>query len=198
MGTGLKVVTDGVSSTVIVSKLNHGLTTGDLVTVYTSTAVGGISSVNLSVAGVAITVLTPDTFSYSAGAASVSIATGSLDTVYMNTARGYTVGSKELEVYLNGQTLIRGTHYNEVGSFGSSSTSIQFLVNIALTNTVTYRIDANGGKYLVAAGGSTQDMQDTYDVNGDITIAPGTPINLYGTGTLLYVQADLEVDGLIL
>lgn len=198
LGSFLKAQTDGTTAIVTVSKLAHGLVTGDTVTVITSTSIGGISAVNLSVTNVTITVIGPDSFAYTALAVSSSAATGSLDSVYVNTARPYRVGSKELEIYLNGQALQRGYDYNEVGTFGSSSTSVQFLLDIELTDVVTYRIDANGGRYFVNTTGGSGDLQDAYDLGNTINVVGGVPVNLLGTGTLLYVQDDLQVDGLII
>jgi hypothetical protein len=80
--SGLNVTVTNTSSTVIVTTpVEHDLKTGSRITVTTATAIGGISSGNLSQANTAITVLSPQQFSYAAGAAASSTASGTLDTL---------------------------------------------------------------------------------------------------------------------
>jgi hypothetical protein len=70
------LTTDGSTATVTVAiPANTALQTGDYVVISGATATGGISAVNLNVSS-PITVLSPTSFTYTAGAVSTSVATG--------------------------------------------------------------------------------------------------------------------------
>ncbi|EFX62689.1 hypothetical protein DAPPUDRAFT_336587 [Daphnia pulex] len=197
VGNGLIATTDGATATVTVKKLGHGLLAGDTTTVITTAAIGGIPALNLSVINAAITVIDVDTFTYTATATSTSIASGFLDNVTAASQRRYIVGDSELEIYRNGQILTRGEDYNETGSSGSSSSVVNFLIPITLTDSITYRIDANGGLVLkVVGGGGSSTLQDSYDAGSTIIVNVGTPVLIFAaSGFGLSLNGDLDFSG---
>lgn len=65
--------------------------------------------------------------------------------------RTYTVGEGQLEVYLNGQYLVLGDDWDEVGVAGDESVDIEILQDLVVGDVVTFRID-NGT--IGASGGS--------------------------------------------
>lgn len=196
IGLTLNASVTNTFATVTVSKVGHGLTTGDLITVVTTTAIGGISSTNLSVTSVACVVLTPDTFTYTATASATSTASGSLDLVTAVAIRYFRVGDRTLEIYLNGELMTRGEDYNEVGLTNTNSNLVDFLRTLELTDIITYRIDSNGGQYIINANGGTT-LQASYNAGPIVNITPGTPITLNGTGKLLNINGDMYVSGVI-
>jgi hypothetical protein len=198
IGTGLVASTDGTTATVTVTKKNHGLASGELVTVTASVGIGGISAGNLSVAGVACAVVDPDTFTYTALAVSGSAATGNLDRVTAISNRYYIVGNDELEVYLNGILLRRGDDYNEVGGIGNLSNNIQWVITLVDGDVVTYRLDSNGGQIVINnAGGTT--LQGAYSAGDIINISSLVPVTINGPGgqSLLDINGDMTVTGMI-
>jgi hypothetical protein len=191
LGQGLLANTDGSTATVTVSKLSHGLTTGETVSVETATAIGGISAIDLSVINATVTVIDIDTFTYVAGAVSSSVATGNLDLVTAVSQKRYFVGDSELEIYRNGQLLQNGVHYQEVGSVGSLSSSIQFLIQTFANDVLTYRVDSNGGLFVrTSGGGGTSTLQDAYTAGDTILVSPGTPVSIVATN-----NTALSIDG---
>jgi hypothetical protein len=202
VGSGILATTDGTTATVIVSKLAHGLTTGDLITVTATSAIGGISSLNLSQMNTAITVISVDAFSYVAGGVSSVSATGTLNLVRAtSTTRAYRVGEQEIDIYRNGQRWIRGLHYNEVGTIGSNSALIEILVTVGLTDHLVYEIKANGGQVVVSGsgGGGGGSLQAAYGLGSTITITSGNPVTINGPASekLLVINGDLDVTGII-
>ena len=68
---------------------------------------------------------------------------------------------------------------------------------LELTDKITYRIDSDSGLVIVTSAGGS-DLQAAY-LNGEIiTVSPGTPVTLNGTGTLLAVNGDLAISGIII
>jgi hypothetical protein len=197
IGNNLVASTDGSTSTVTVLKNQHGLLTGELVTILATNAIGGISSTDLSVTNVACIVIDLNTFSYTAAAASTSVASGSLDKVKAISIRSYTVGNDELDIYVNGQHQTIGVDYDENGLPGTASNSINWLRTLVNTDRVLYRIAANGGQYIVNAGGSNGSLQLAYNGGSTINIATGSPITISGTGKLMHIAGDMQVDGVI-
>lgn len=196
VGLSLSASVTNTFATVVVTKIAHGLSNGDLVTIVTSTAIGGISAVDLSQTGTACTVLTPNTFSYVAGASATSTASGSLDLVTAVAIRYFRVGDRTLEVYLNGELMNIGEDYTEVGTINANSNIISVLRTLELTDKITYRIDSNGGQYIVNANGGTT-LQAAYAAGPIVNIVTGTPITLNGTGKLLVINGDMTVTGVI-
>jgi len=68
-------------NTVTVTSAAHGLSTGDLISISTGAAIGGISAAALSQSDTPIVVIDPNTYSYQAGAAALANAGGVLSTV---------------------------------------------------------------------------------------------------------------------
>jgi hypothetical protein len=197
VGYGVIATVTNLSSTVTITKNNHGLTTGDTVTVSTSAAIGGISAVNLSVSNATITVATPDTFTYTAGASASSNASGYLDYVTATTQRTYTVGDQSLEIYLNGELLLKGRDYTENGT-----TSVLFTADTEFNvgDVLSFRIDSNGGQVVILAGGAST-LQLAYNGGNNITIATGVPVTLTppgGSENLLTVNGDMTLSGVLL
>lgn len=64
----------------------------------------------------------------------------------------YTVGKGGLELYLNGQYLLLGSDWSEIGTAGTDSNTVTILVDLKAGDVVTFRIDAAGGPGL---GGGT-------------------------------------------
>jgi len=72
----------------------------------------------------------------------------------------YTVGANQLQVYKNGQPLVQGTQWQEVGSYGSLSNQILFLTNIASTDTVAVFLVNRA--YLSSVSGSLANPYNIY------------------------------------
>jgi hypothetical protein len=110
---------------------------GDLVTISTSTAIGGISSGNLNQTATAITSASTDYFEYTAGASASSTASGSLNKVLANDySRPYPGGESALVLFLNGQRLRRNDDWSEI-----SNTQIQINQTLVLGDILTYWMD---------------------------------------------------------
>lgn len=62
-----------------------------------------------------------------------------------NTSQSYKVGSGALEVYLNGQYLVLGQDWAEVGVSGALSTQIQILQGLVVTDILEFRLGTGGG-----------------------------------------------------
>src|SRR5690606_5100982 len=69
--------------------------------------------------------------------------------------RNYRVGSGELEIYLNGDLLEKGHDYLEVGATDSYSNQIILIAttSISVKDRLRFRIDSNGGVFMVGGGG---------------------------------------------
>jgi hypothetical protein len=205
VGVTLLAEVTNTLNVVTVHKTNHGLTALDTVTVTTSVAIGGITAPQLSVVGAAVTVIDADTFSYVAGGSATSTASGYLDTVHAEATRYFMVGSRELEVYLNGQLLRDGIDYTEVGALDTLSNQINLLAggSFVVGDTVSYRIDSNGGQYVVTAGGGGNTLQSAYLGGTTITVTIGFPVTIQRAGAyvagdkLLFVDGDMDVSGVI-
>lgn len=167
VGTQVLASTDGSTATVTILKINHGLTTGDLVTVTTATAIGGISALNLSVVNATVTVVDTNTFTYVATASSSSVDTNYLDRVIATTTRYYSVGDGSLEIFLNGIFLNKGEDYTEVGAPGVQSNFVSFEIPLVIDDLITYRIDANVGQQIInASGGGGGEANTASNVGG--------------------------------
>lgn len=124
-----------------------------------------------------------------------------LDSRDGNTTQYYVVGSGRLSVFLNGQFMNRDEDYAEVGSSGSLSNQIQILQDLVVGDVVEFRIELAQNQTLVLSGGGGGGggtLQDAYAAGRFITATASNPVNISGTGVVLYVSADLQVDGLII
>jgi hypothetical protein len=122
-----------------------------------------------------------------------------LDSRDGSTVQEYVVGSGQLELYLNGQYLINGVDWSEVGTAGSLSRRIVINIDLVVDDDLTFRCDAHGAVYFAASAGGGGSLQDAYDSGRFIAISTGQPIEITGTpGTkLLSIQGDMEVTGVI-
>lgn len=198
IGSGLKADVVSGFPDVTVYKKNHGLLIGETIYVDTSVAIGGISAVDLSGTFV-VTNTTANTFEYTAAANAVTTTSGYIDSIEADSIRWYVVGNRELEVYLNGILLRRDDDWEEVGPMGGLSNAVTFNIPIVLGDVVEYRIDSNGGMYVInAGGGGSGSLQNAYNAGNIINVSVGIPVLLSGTGTLMHIQADLQVDGIII
>ena len=197
IGIGLSASTTVGLTTVVVKKHNHGLSTGEVATISTGSAIGGISAVNLSVT-TAVTLIDLNTFSYSAGAVAISSASGNLDNVHAISTRGFIVGDSSLAVLLNNVQLTSGLDYTEVGAPGSFSSSITMLSSLVVGDTLVFRIDSNGGLVLVNMNGGTT-LQAAYNAGSTVTVGAGSPLTISGPSgqKLLAVTGDVQIDGII-
>jgi len=198
VGQSLNISVSTGSALVTVNKRYHGLINGDLVTVITSGAVGGISALNLSVTGAVVSGVTLHTFQYNALAPALGGATGSLDLVESSTwQRKYIVGSNELKLLLNGKMLILGQDYLEVGLPRTVSNSVTWLIDTVVGDLITYRIDVNNGLMILNQSGSAS-LQSAYSVGSTITVTTGFPMVINGaSGKLLHVAGDVQIDGVL-
>ena len=140
VGTSVIASTVASSATVTITKVAHGLTTGDLVTVTTAVAIGGISAVNLSVTAVTIIALTTSTFTYTALATATTTTTGDLGRVIAKTTKSYIINDNSLEAYLNGILLYKGDEYSEIGAIGTQSNTVTALINFVAGDTLIFKI----------------------------------------------------------
>jgi hypothetical protein len=201
LGTGLEARVTSSSSTVQVSKSNHGLTTGDLVTIITASAIGGITGGNLSQTATACTVIDSNNFSYVAGAAGTYNDYGTLDATFANTTRHFIVGDRTLVVYLNGVEQRNGIDYSEFGTFGLSSNQIIWLTTIVVGDLVTYEIVRVGGLTILQNGSpvATGTLQESYNNGQSIVTESGAPVVISGPSgqKLLHVAGNVQIDGVI-
>lgn len=146
-------VTNGFP-TVTVTAAGHGLQTGNLVNVVTSTAIGGISSGNLSQTGASITRIDANNFSYVAGASATSTASGVIDTItrpavtYSAVPGLTTPGSATVQITQASHGFITGDLVNvststDIGGISAADLTVT-LAPIIVTgvNTFTYAADA--------------------------------------------------------
>lgn len=76
-----------------------------------------------------------------------------LDSRDSSTAQNYVVGTGALYVELNGQGLIDGTDWTEVGIAGVASSQIITQQSLEVGDILKFRIDTTGGYYGVGGGG---------------------------------------------
>lgn len=124
--------------TVRVTRVAHGLVTGDLISVTTATPIGGISSGNLSVTNTAVIVIDADHYQYVAGANATSDAVGTLDLVGTNVvtvthpAHGFRSGAQ-----------INTTVSAGIGGISAGNLSVSAAtITVVTANTYQYRAAA--------------------------------------------------------
>lgn len=162
-------VTSGFA-TVTVTFIGHGLQTGNLVDVTTSTAIGGISAVNLSQTATPITRIDANTFTYTAGAAATSNAVGFIDTIdrplltYSLLPATTTPGSAVVSLTqashaLNNGDLVNVSTGSDIGGISAANLSVTgATVTVTGVNTFTYNANAaspaSSGTLATVTGGS--------------------------------------------
>lgn len=125
------------------------------------------------------------------------------DQIGGDTPQTYLVGQGFLEVYLNGQKLIRGREWSEIGQPGCESARIQidYDAGLVVGDVLEFRIDANAGVYFASAAQTIGGigLQDAYDAGRTITTQSGQPIIISGPAAekLVIIQGDLDVTGII-
>lgn len=123
------------------------------------------------------------------------------DQIGGGTPQTYLVGKGFLEIYLNGQKLIRGRDWAEIGSTGCESRRFEILQDLEIGDALELRLDANAGVYFASANQSISGvtLQGAYDAGRTITTQSGQPIIISGpvSEKLLIIQGDLDVTGVI-
>jgi hypothetical protein len=123
------------------------------------------------------------------------------DQIGDNTPQTYLVGAGFLEIYLNGQRLLKDRDYLELGQPLCESNKIELLQQLQVDDVVLFRIDSNGGVYFAASaqtlGGTS--LQGAYESGRTITTQSGQPVIISGpiNEKLVIIQGDLDVTGII-
>ena len=133
-------VSNGLS-VVTVTRTAHGLTNGTLITVITSSAIGGISAMGLSVVNAPITYINANSFSFLALASATSNDSGRLGYMMALVQKTYRAGQAEFTVSLNGQTMHRGIDYLEVGGSNLIETQVTWQRNLSVSDVIVYRAE---------------------------------------------------------
>jgi hypothetical protein len=116
--------------------------------------------------------------------------------------RGYVVGQGQLEIFLNGQYLILGQDWAEVGTAGTESITIQLLQDLHVTDALLFRIDnySIGGGAGSAGSGEANTASNIGGGNGifsskvgiDLrfkTIVTGAGISIINTPSTLTISS---------
>jgi hypothetical protein len=130
---------------------------------------------------------------------------GNIITIPVNSRLGgspqqnYVVGKGALELFLNGQYLILGDSWNEVGTLNTNSSQIELLRDFTLTDIISFRLDATGGPganapdddFNTLPNNPTADNADfilTYDTSASAYKKQTRSAFLSGLGNLLQVN----------
>jgi hypothetical protein len=98
------------------------------------------------------------------------------DSHQSNAVNGYVVGRADLEVFLNGQRLVVGSDYSEVGTPNTESVTIQILQNLVVGDQLLFRVDP--GKAAASVGGSGE-------INTGSNLGSGASVFKNKTGVVL-------------
>ena len=110
----------------------------------------------------------------------------------------YAVGSAQLKVRLNGQELLNGSDYSEVGSVGTQSSSITILQNLVIGDVLVYRIELSANTFFQLSGGGGSSLQAAYNGGNSIAVLTSVPVSIGGaSGTQLVVAGDAEINGVL-
>jgi hypothetical protein len=182
------------SGEVRISKKNHTMSNGDIVTVAATNALDGITAGQMT-GSFLVTVVDTDTISIAtAGSATVGGVYGYVNRVSTIKIRYYLVGQKELELYLNGVLQRRGEHWDELGTSNTQSNTVKIYREFNIKDRVTWRIDSNGGQTMIGAGGGggSGSLQSAYNSGSTISISPAAPVEISGSGTLMNIYGILN------
>jgi hypothetical protein len=140
--------TTNLSSTVTVTQIAHGLSTGDKISVNTTTSIGGLTSSDLSQQNTAVTVIDADTFSYVSSSAASSTATGTIESIFMAMKISAVISSSLITITRKNHGLSNGEEViiTATGSYGGLSSfalSGQFTVTVLNANQFTYNTTTN-------------------------------------------------------
>lgn len=114
-----------------------------------------------------------------------------------NNVQLYLVGAGLLKVILNGQVLVLGEDWNEVGSTSAESNRIEILQDLVIGDVLVFRIDTQGSVFFASSTAVSGTMQNTYDAGRTVTVNSGQPIVISGPGgeTLFSVIGDIAITG---
>jgi len=111
-------------------------------------------------------------------------------------ATGYKVGSKQLEIFLNGLYLKQGRDWDEVGTIDSESLIVEILQDLEVGDRVGFRIDTGTLGPIVA--GTTGGSAGVYDRSLTLVSSPLTPEEVLGpilSGTPIQLPLSKTYDG---
>lgn len=94
------------------------------------------------------------------------------DSRALDAVRGYTVGEGELEVYLNGQRLVLGEDWNEIGAPGTESNTITIEEDLVVGDEVIFRMSSEG---LGSSGGEGSSSTPTHHYRENLAVVSGAP-----------------------
>jgi hypothetical protein len=106
--------------------------------------------------------------------------------------RSYTVGQGLMNLFLNGQYLTDGDDWLEVGSAGSSSTTIQINQTLKIGDRLSFVIDMSGTTFISSGGGGGG------SVTGASNLGTGSDIFSALVGTTLQFRSLLPGSGIAL
>jgi len=99
-----------------------------------------------------------------------------LDSRNSNAARQYLVGNGDLELYLNGQKLLKDADYTEIGTLGTLSSTIQIDLDLVVDDVLIFRDSSRNINIFASGGPGASALNDLSDVivsapaNGDLLI----------------------------
>jgi len=112
-----------------------------------------------------------------------------------NEPQAYSKGAGQLEVYLNGQKLVRTIDWDEDPSTSNFDLADQIIINQNLVeeDVLVFRIASTGGVYFSNVTNFT-DLQDAYDNERSITTIPGLPVLIDGgSDVALKIVGKIEI-----
>lgn len=148
--TGCTAYTTSGSNTILVSKTNHGLLTGDKANITAAGPIDGISQVDLSVASATVTYISSSAFSYTAAAAANAAPSGpaTIQFPYYTRLLTITPGSAEVVVTHSGHQLLGGEGIDVSSNVAIGGISA---INLSQTNAIVTYVSATQYKYTAAA-----------------------------------------------
>jgi len=120
------------------------------------------------------------------------------DSLDNNQIQFYLVGASMLQIYLNGNLIIKGVHWEEVGTPGFLGTSIRNLIDIETYDRISFRLESKGSVYFTAPSEFQTDpflrpsLNSAYNTGNVISVINDRPVSLYGDSsrTLLEVAGN--------
>lgn len=122
-----------------------------------------------------------------------------VDSRNSSNVKSYVVASAQLKVILNGQELLVGSDYTEVGVSGSQSNQIQIQRALVVSDVIVYRVELSANTFFqLTGGGGGATLQTAYNSGSTITIAVGVPVTIGGpTGVQLVVNSHAQINGVL-
>lgn len=114
-------------------------------------------------------------------------------------AQYYLVGAGHLQVFLNGQLISLGNDWTEIGIPGALSNQIELQQDLVVGDTLTFRIDGNGGVFFTSLPISTTTLQQAYDNGNVVNVNAGSPVVINGVPGFkaFVVNGDIDITGVI-